>query len=82
MVPKQGSELAVSMGWCSTTRIRDVGKDTAEQVLGHRYLGHLEGGVASMGDELRADLHEFVADILPAVLMDRLMQALPERFEI
>ena len=49
-------------GRCSTTQIGDVGQDTAEQVAGHGHLGHLEDGVAGMGDELRADLHEFAAD--------------------
>jgi len=54
--------LRSAWGRCSTTHIRDVGKDTAEQVSGHGHLGHLEDGVAGMGDELRADLHELVAD--------------------
>ena len=49
-------------GGRSTSQISDVGKDTTEQVSGHRHLGHLEDGVAGMADQLRADLHEFVAD--------------------
>ena len=49
-------------GGRSTSQISDVGEDTAEQVSGHGHLGHLEDGVAGMGDELCADLHEFVAD--------------------
>ena len=34
----------------------------AEQVSGQRHLGHLEGGITGMGDQLRADLHEPIAD--------------------
>src|SRR5690606_34212436 len=46
----------------STSEIGDVGKYTAEQVSGHRHLGHLEGGVTGMADQLRSDLHHPVTE--------------------
>ncbi len=48
----------------------DTAKDVGEQVFGNRDLHHLEGDVAAVADDPRADLEELLSQRCQRPLLD------------